>query len=87
MTEKFEKFTHGIMVIDRNNPNEDGGIPVRHFVGYWEEPDDDAVMELYEEFKTDETHGLTQTIDDLELVPATQEVINYFNQRIHDHED
>ena len=83
MEEKFEKFTHGIMVIDPKNPNEDGSIPVRHFVGYWEEPDEDAVMDLYDELKTDKEFGLTEIIDDLELVPATEDVLEYFNTHIH----
>lgn len=87
MSEKFEKFTHGIMVIDRKNPNEDGSIPVRHFVGYWEEPDEDAVMDLYEELRTDKEFGLTETIDELELAPATEDVLEYFNSlNYHDHD-
>jgi hypothetical protein len=87
MTENFEKFTHGIMVIDPENLNEDGSIPVRHFVGYWQEPRKDDVLGLYDELKDDEQFGLTEIIDDLELVPATQEVIDYFNSHIHDHEE
>ena len=87
MTEKFEKFTHGIMVIDPKNPNDDESIPVRHFVGYWQEPKEEDVLGLYDELRTDETLGLTEVIDDLELVPATQEVLDYFNSHIHDHEE
>lgn len=87
MTKKFEKFTHGIMVIDPENLNEDGSIPVYHFVGYWEEPNENAVMDVYEELRSDEEFGLTEKIDELEIVPATQEVIEYFNTYIHNHEE
>ena len=81
------KFTHGIMVIDPKNPNEDGSIPVRHFVGYWEEPQEADVLSLYDELRTDEEFGLTEIIDDLELVPATPEVLEYFNTHIHEDHD
>jgi len=81
----MEDFTHGIMVIDPNNPNEDGSIPVIHFVGYWSEPKENDVIGLYNELKTDEEFGLTETIDDYELVPATQEAIEYFNAHTHYH--
>jgi|AntRauMFilla1563_2_1112583.scaffolds.fasta_scaffold71374_2 hypothetical protein len=88
MSEKIEKFTHGIMVIDPKNPNEDGSIPVRHFVGYWEEPQEEDVQSLYDELRTDEELGLTETIDELELAPATQEVLKHFNSlNYHDHEE
>ena len=80
----MEKFTHGIMVIDPKNPNEDGSIPVRHFVGYWNEPKEEDVLGLYDELKDDEQFGLTETIDDLEIVPATQEVLNYLNSHTHE---
>ena len=84
----MENFTHGIMVIDRNNPNDDGSIPVVHFVGYWDEPKENDVMGLYNEFKTDEALGLSETIDELELVPATQDVLEHFNSlNFHDHEE
>lgn len=83
----MEKFTHGVMVIDPKNPNEDGSIPVVHFVGYWSEPSEDDVYGLYEEFKTDKEFGLTEKIDDLELTPASQEVLEHFNSlNYEDHE-
>jgi len=84
----MEKFTHGVMVIDPKNPNEDGTIPVIHFVGYWSEPSGDDVYALYEEFKTDEELGLTETIDELEIVRATPDALEYFNNlNFEDHED
>lgn len=87
MSEKFEKFTHGIMVIDSKNPNEDGSIPVRHFVGYWEEPRKEDVLGLYDELKDDKEYGLTETIDELELAPATEDVLKHFNSlNYHDHD-
>lgn len=75
----MEKFTHGIMAITPNKPNEDKSIPVIHFVGYWEEPNEQDVLGLYDELSTDEEFGLTEIIGDIELVPATQDVIDYFN--------
>ena len=84
----MEKFTHGIMVVDRNNPNDDGTIPVVHFVGYWDEPSENDVYGLYNELKTDEEHGLTDTIDELDLVSAPQHVLDHFNSlKFEDHED
>lgn len=80
----MEKFTHGIMVIDTKNLNEDGSIPVLHFVGYWGEPNKEDVLGLYNELKTSEEFGLIDIIDDLELCPATQEVIDYFISQMHE---
>jgi hypothetical protein len=38
----MEKFTHGIMVVDPENPDDIGSdnTTVIHFVGYWQEPPD-----------------------------------------------
>jgi len=84
----MEKFTHGIMVIDPKNPNDDGSVPVIHFVGYWEEPSDNDVYGLYNEFKTDEDLGLVDKIDELEMVKATPDVLEHFNSlNFEDHEN
>lgn len=83
----MEKFTHGIIAITPNNPNEDGSIPVVHFVGYFEEPQEVDVLGLYDELSTDEELGLTEMMDDIELVPATPEVLEHFNSlNIYDHD-
>lgn len=75
-------------MVDRKNPNEDGTIPVVHFVGYWEEPSENDVYGLYNELKTDEELGFVDTIDELDLVPASQDVLNHFNNlNFEDHED
>ena len=83
----MEKFTHGIIAIDRKNPNDDGTIPVLHFVGYWSEPAENDIYGLYNELKTDEELGLVDRIDELDLVPASQDVLDHFNNlNYEDHE-
>lgn len=74
------------MVIDRKNPNDDETIPMVHFRGYWEKPSHDDIVGLYNELRTDEEFGLIEIIDNLDLVPATQEVIEHYNSLNYDHE-
>lgn len=87
MSEKFEKFTHGIIAITPEKPNADGSIPVMHFVGYWEKPQEADILGLHEELSNDEELGLTEMMDDIELIPATPEVLEHFNSlNYHDHD-
>lgn len=84
----MEKFTHGIMVVKPSEANE-FGVPVVHFVGYWNEPTIVDVDSLVDELSTDVKFGL---IEDqlnglLEYYPATEEILNYYNEEVKKHEN
>lgn len=83
----MEKFTHGIMVTNPDEPFDDGSIPVVHFVGYWSEPSSEDVLGLIDELHTDKEFGLTEIADTLDYLPATQEVIEYMNLNTHYNEE
>lgn len=77
----MEKFTHGIMVIDTTDVNDDGDPRIIHFVGYWSEPTLETVEHLREEFLTDESHGLKELEEAggiLEYYPAPQDIIDFY---------
>lgn len=80
----MEKFTHGIVVINPNMKNENGDVHVLHFVGYWEEPTKTDVISLMDELETDEEFGLKEMAlaGELEYYPATQDIIDYYYDRI-----
>lgn len=78
----MEKFTHGIMVVNPNNLDENGDIPVLHFVGYWNEPTENDVMSLWDEFNEDDSFALQDQINEIELLPAPEDVIEYYNSVI-----
>ena len=83
----MEKFTYGIMVTNPDKPNDDGSIPVVHFVGYWTEPSKEDVLGLIDELHTDKEFGLIEIADTLDYLPATQEVIDYMNLNTNYHEE
>jgi hypothetical protein len=82
-----KNMTHGIMVIDPTMVDEDGNIEILHFVGYWEEPSDDAINNLIEELSTDEEFGLTEMMDKVHVLPAPESVVEYFRDVYEEGED
>jgi hypothetical protein len=76
----MEKFTHGIIVVHPEMAN-DEGVPVVHFVGYWDEPTKADVESLMNEIETDEEFGLTELARDnkLEYYPAPEDILEYYN--------
>jgi len=82
----MENFTHGIMVVNPSLAN-DEGIPVVHFVGYWEAPTAEDLVSLIDEVRTDETFGLVEMADQLEFYPATKEIIDYYNDLMQKNEN
>lgn len=79
---KINKITHGIVVLDTRLPVED--VEVIHFVGFWKEPTQQDIDNLKEELRTDPTFGLSDVIDELEFLPATQKQIDFFNTLLHE---
>jgi len=73
-----EKFTHGLVVIDPNKPDE-----IIHFVGFWSVPTQKDIDDLKQEFKTDTTFELMDIIDDLEIKPAENDLIEYMNDVVY----
>lgn len=87
--ENIEEFTHGIMAVNPNRPDEDGNIEILHFVGYWEEPNEDDIIGLWEELKENEEFGMQEHVDEIELRPAPMEIVEYYNSvvQIQDNEE
>jgi hypothetical protein len=75
----MKKFTHGIIAVDMINIDDEGNAPIIQFVGYWEEPNEDVINDLRIEFETDESLGLQDQIDDLDLQIAPPEIVEYYN--------
>jgi len=78
----MDRFTHGIMVINPKDVQEGEDYPVLHFVGYWNEPSEADIYELMNEFRDDETLGLKDTLNDIELLPATPECLKFYNDML-----
>jgi len=75
----MENFTHGVIVINPLLANEEG-VPILHFVGYYDEPDSADIEDLKLELGTDESFGLVemQNAGLLEYYPATPEILEYY---------
>jgi hypothetical protein len=78
--EEIKEFTHGIMAINPNQPDENDDLEILHFVGYWSEPTEDDVISLWEELKTNGDFGLKDYMDEVELRPAPTEIVEYYNK-------
>ena len=76
----MKRFKYGIMVINPNEPLENGEYEVIHFVGYWEQPRTIDYEHITHEIQTDPEFGLTEIADQLVCVPATEDCIEYYTQ-------
>lgn len=81
----MEKFTHGIVVVIPSQADENG-VPIVHFVGYWDKPTIVDVEGVMDEMETDENFGLIEEAKAglLEYYPANPEIIEYYNNQIID---
>lgn len=68
---------YGISVIDITKINVNESYDVIHFVGYETEPTHLDYLSLYEEFRTDETLHMVDMIDNIRLIPSTQDMIEH----------
>jgi hypothetical protein len=76
---------YGLIVID---PSQEGeSFSVLHFSGYWEEPTQTDVDNLRKELTEDKSFGLTQLIDQLEILPAPQYIVDQFVKEIIENEE
>jgi hypothetical protein len=73
----MKKFNYGLMVINPAH-KDDEFIHVLHFVGYWNAPTVNDRNHLYDELKTDTEFGLTELIDELEILPAPKDVVEEY---------
>ncbi len=87
MNNKYDPrdIKYGLMVVD---PNQDGDmLSILHIEGYWEEPTQTDVDNLRKELAEDKRLGLTLLIDQLEILPAPDYIVEQFVQEIIDNED
>lgn len=77
----MKKFTHGIMVINPNEPLEDDNYNVVHFVGYWQEPTDADADYLREELRNDPEFKLQNIVDELVMYRATEDCLKFYNDQ------
>ena len=76
---------YGLIVVD---PSQEGDmLDVLHFCGYWNEPTQVDVDNLRKELTEDKSFGLTQLIDQLEILPAPQYIIDQFVKEIIENEE
>lgn len=75
----MEKFTHGIIAINPNKVDEHGNVGVLHFVGFWDEPKEEDVLGVWEELQNTEEFGLQDQINEIDLIPAPDDVLEHFN--------
>lgn len=75
----------GLMVVD---PNQEGDtLDVLHVVGYFEEPTQIDVDQLREELSKDKRFGLTKLMDQLEILPAPQYIVDQLIKDIEENEN
>jgi hypothetical protein len=67
---------YGLIVVD---PNEEADmLSILHFAGYWEEPTQVDIDSLRKELVEDESFGLTLHMDQLEILPAPQYIVDQY---------
>lgn len=76
---------YGIIAIDKRQIEEgdkDGMVDVIHFCGYENEPTIKEYEDLYRELGEDESFGLTEIIQFIELAPAPEDIVERFKEEI-----
>lgn len=82
----MEKFTHGIIAVDPENIDENDNLTIIHFIGLWNKPTLEEFLEFSNEIKTDPEFGLVDIADRLVIVPATQEIVDMYNEIVQENE-
>lgn len=75
----MDKFTHGIIAVNPTKPDENDNLTVLHFTGFWNEPTEADVLSLWEELNENDGFGLQDQMHDIELIPAPEDIVEYFN--------
>jgi hypothetical protein len=72
----IKDIKYGLIAID---PTQEGDMKdILHFCGYWNKPSKKDAESLLEELKTDEEFGLTEIADRLVILPAPEDIIEYY---------
>ena len=80
MKNKPRDIKYALIAID---PMQEGEMKdILHFCGYWEEPGKLEAESLLDELKTDESFGLTDIADRLVIIPAPQDILDYYINEI-----
>ena len=77
--EKLNKFTHGLVIIDPSQNEENGDRTIIHFVGYWSKPNNDDVTNLKKELISDFDMDEKFIVEE-----ASEGVVNHYNNLIFD---
>jgi len=70
------KVRFGIVAV--RPPNKE----VLHFCGYKKKPEEETFAELWRELLTDPEFGLVGKMEDVKLIPATPEQVEFFKKQI-----
>ena len=72
----IKDIKYGLIVVD---PTQEGEMMnIIHFVGYWQEPNENDAAQLREELMTDEEFGLTKIAHRLDILPAPDYIVKEF---------
>jgi len=78
MSNKFNPrdIKYGLIAVD---PKQEGDmLTILHFTGYFEEPTQIDVDNLRKELAEDKSFGLTLLMDQLEILPAPQYIVDRY---------
>jgi|JFJP01.1.fsa_nt_gi hypothetical protein len=74
----MRRFTHGIIAINPI-PDENDTVRILHFIGLWQAPTEEAFLDFEEEIKTDPEFGLVDIADKIQVLMASQEIVEMYN--------
>ena len=74
---------YGLMVVD---PRITDHISIIHYCAFENEPTQKEIDHLREELRTDEDFGMGDEADIMEILPATEEVVEHFRKEIEENE-
>ena len=79
MENVFEELQHWLAAVKKTE-NEEEAVRIYHLCGYEEKPTQEDKDELKTELREDKEFGLTDIVDDLEIIYVPQDIIkSYFD--------
>jgi predicted nuclease of predicted toxin-antitoxin system len=81
----MKKFTHGIMAVDPLNEN-DEMVAIVHFIGLWQEPTEEEILQYAKEIKTNPKFGHTDIANRLVILQAPPEIVEIYYNMANEHE-
>lgn len=73
---------HGLIAVLPDPKQQEEDLEILHFCGYESKPGKNEIESLHEELKNDESFGLIDVAENLVIIPAPPDIVQYYRNMI-----